>query len=264
MITFLGTVHWPAGGFDLGVGGISFVELLILYELCTDERLSLEKAHPRFLRPGRPISVSAVDIWRSCRFIGALMRSLCLLPGKLGRFGPCSIGANHCGLRHVGWEKCGHGLTSRPRERASELLLNELLSLFKYPPGFARALLAGALPLRYCAARPASRTPTWRLRESGQVARLVTADLVVADDDGVEGVCSEVCWVGGSGPGRKNSTKQKKPLHTSWVLVRSRPRVWKRLDHVGDICVSIPDRKRRRRDQDDVGNVPAQIRTGVG
>ena len=39
------------------------------------ERLSLEKAHPRYLRPGRPISVSAVpfgpgiDIWRSCRFI---------------------------------------------------------------------------------------------------------------------------------------------------------------------------------------------------
>ena len=38
----------------------------------------MEKAHPRYLRPGRPISVSAVpfgpgiDIWRSCRFIGAL------------------------------------------------------------------------------------------------------------------------------------------------------------------------------------------------
>ena len=82
-------------------------------------RLSLEKAHPRYLRP---ISVSAVpfgpgiDIWRSCRFIGAMMRSLCLLPGGLGRFLPCSIGANHCRLR----EKCSHGLTSRPRESASE------------------------------------------------------------------------------------------------------------------------------------------------
>ena len=38
-------------------------------------RVSLEKAHPRYLRPGRPISVSAVpfgpgiDIWRSCRLI---------------------------------------------------------------------------------------------------------------------------------------------------------------------------------------------------
>ena len=39
---------------------LSFMELLILYELWARERLSLEKAHPRYLRPGRPISVSAV------------------------------------------------------------------------------------------------------------------------------------------------------------------------------------------------------------
>ena len=77
-------------------------------ELWAGERLSLEKAHPRYLRPGRPISVSAVpfgpgiDIWRSCRFIGSLMRSLCLLPGGLRRFVPCSFGANHCRLRHNG------------------------------------------------------------------------------------------------------------------------------------------------------------------
>ena len=83
--------------------------MLILYELWAGGRLSLEKAHLRYLRPGRPISVSAVpfgpgtDIWRSCRFIGALMRSLCSLPGGLGRFVPCSIGANHCRLRHIGW-----------------------------------------------------------------------------------------------------------------------------------------------------------------
>ena len=125
-VSFSGSLHWPAGGLDLGVGGISCVELLILYELRAGERLSLEKAHPRYLRPGRPISVSVplgpgIDIWCSCRFMGALMRSLCLLPGGLGRFVPCSIGANLCRLRHIGWEKCGHGLTSRSRESASEL-----------------------------------------------------------------------------------------------------------------------------------------------
>ena len=142
--------------------------------------------------------------------------------------------------------------------------LNERLGLFNYP-GSARALLAGTLLLRYCAARFACRTPTWRLPVSGQVAWLVTADLGVADDDGVEGVGSEVCWVSGSGPGRKRIRLHRKPpAHLVGLTVRSRPRVWKRLDHVGDICVSIPDRKRRRRDQDDVGNVPAQIRTGVG
>ena len=90
-VSFLNTLRWPVGGLDLGVGGVSYVELLILYELWAGERLSLEKARPRYLRPGRPISVSAVpfgpgiDIWRSCRFIGALMRSLCLLPGGLRR-----------------------------------------------------------------------------------------------------------------------------------------------------------------------------------
>ena len=100
-----------------------------------------------------------IDIWRSCRFIGALMRSLCLLPGGLGSFVPCSVGANHCRLRHIGWEKSGHGLTSRPRESASEPFLDELLGLFRYPAGSGRAVLAGTLLLRYCAARFACKTP---------------------------------------------------------------------------------------------------------
>ena len=133
--------------------------IALFYELWAGERLSLDKAQPWYLRPGRPISVSGVpfgpgtDIWRSCRFIGALMRSLCLLPGELVRFVSCSVGANHCRLRHIGWEKCGHGLSSRPHESASEPFLNELLELFQYPPRSGRASLAGTLLLRYCAAR---------------------------------------------------------------------------------------------------------------
>ena len=193
-VAFLGSQHWHAGGLDLGVGGVSYVELLILYELWAGERLSLEKAHPRYLRPGRPISVSAVlfgpgiGIWRSCRFIGAMMRSLCLLPGGLGRFVPCSIGANHCSLRHIGWEKCGHGLTSRPQESASEPFSEDLLRLFSYPSGSARAFLAGTLPLRFCATRFASRAPSWRLPVPGQVASLVTAISGVVQEIVAEGV----------------------------------------------------------------------------
>ena len=90
------------------------------------------------------------------------MRSLCLLPGGLRRFVPCSIGTNHCRHRHIGWEKCGYGLTSRSRESASEAFLDELLSLFRYPSRSGRALLDGTLPLRYCAVRFAHSTPTWR------------------------------------------------------------------------------------------------------
>ena len=159
------------------------MELLILHELWAGERLSLEKASPHYLRPRRPISVSAVPfgpgigLWRSCRFIGALMRSLCLLPGGLGRFVPCSIGANHCRFVFLGGRSVVMVHTSRPRESTSELFLNELLSLFRYPPGSGRDLLAGTLPLRYCAARFACRTPTWRLPVPGRVVDLVTASV---------------------------------------------------------------------------------------
>ena len=112
----------------------------------------MEKAQPRYLRPARPISVSAVpcgpgiDIWRSCRFSGALMRSLCLLPGGLGRFVLCSIGANHCRLRHIGWEKCGHGLTSWPREKRLCAFLSLSLSCWVW----SCFVLAGTLALPYC------------------------------------------------------------------------------------------------------------------
>ena len=101
MSAFLGTLHWPAGAVDLGVGGVSFVEMLILYELWAGERLCLEGAIPKYRRVGRPISVSAVpfgpgiDIWRSCRFLGAIFRALRLPPGGLSRFLPGGIGANH-------------------------------------------------------------------------------------------------------------------------------------------------------------------------
>ena len=76
------------------------------------------------------------------------MRSLCMLPGGLGRFVPCSIGANHCRLRHLGWERCSHGLTSRPQEGASGPFLDQLLLLFHYPPRSSGALLTCSLPLR--------------------------------------------------------------------------------------------------------------------
>ena len=119
---FLGTLHWPCGVGDLGIGGVSYLELLILYELWAGERLVPEVATPVGKRVGRPISVSAVpvgpgtNIGRSCMFLGSVIRALRGMPGGLARFLPCGIGAHHCRLRHLGWEKCGHGLTSRPKE----------------------------------------------------------------------------------------------------------------------------------------------------
>ena len=46
-VAFPGTLHWPQGGVDLGVGSVSFVEVLVLCELWAGERLDLEKAVPR-------------------------------------------------------------------------------------------------------------------------------------------------------------------------------------------------------------------------
>ena len=119
LCSFLSSLHWHPFVSDFGVGGVSFVELLILYERWAGERLVLEMSVPKLRRFNRPISVSAVpagpsiDIWRSCRFLGAMLRALGGLPCGLGRFLPCRLGANHCRLRSVGWERCSHGLTSR-------------------------------------------------------------------------------------------------------------------------------------------------------
>ena len=176
--SFLSSLHWPASGFGLGVGGVSYVELLILYELWAGERLVLEKANPRYLLPGRPISVSAVplgpgiDIWRSCRCIGALMRTFCLLFGGAAEVCP-------------------------------------LLALFV-------------------------RTPTWRLPASGHVDRLVAAHSDTAGDHGGEVLGLGVHRVSGSGPVRKRfRLNRKTPAHLAGLLIHSRPRVWKRLRHVG-------------------------------
>ena len=82
LCSFLSSLHWPSTVSDLGVGGVSFVELLFLYERWAGERLVLEMSVPKLRRFARPISVSSVpaglsvDIWRSCRFLGALGQSL--------------------------------------------------------------------------------------------------------------------------------------------------------------------------------------------
>ena len=149
------------------------------YQLWAGERRQFEKAVPRCKRVDRPISVSAVpfgpgiDIRRSCKLLGAMLRALGTLPGGLGRFMPWVIGANHCRLRHISWEKSGHGLTSRPRETSSVAFLDELLVLFGLPSQFWVCTVGGTLPLRYCVKRFAHKVPSWRLLAWGGVADLL-------------------------------------------------------------------------------------------
>ena len=130
---------------------------------------------PKLRRLHRPISVSAVpvrpsiDIWRSCRFLGAMLRALGGQPGRSGRFLTCRTGANHCRLRSIGWERCGHGLTSGTG------FFDDLLSLFGYPSGSGQSLINGSLRMRYCSANFSHKKPTWGMPHFGGVAVLVSA-----------------------------------------------------------------------------------------
>ena len=109
---------------------------------------------------------------------GAMLQALGGLPGGLGRFLPCCLGANHCRLRSVGWERCGHGLTSRPLEASGTGFLDYLLSLFGYPSGSGQSLVDGSLRMRYCSNIFLIKKPTWGLPSSGGVAALVSAAAV--------------------------------------------------------------------------------------
>ena len=106
------------------------------------------------------------------------------MPSGLRRFVPSDIGAFHCRRRHIGWERCGHGLTSRP----VSLHLYKLLVLFGYSDRSAAASLAGDLHLRYCSARCAWKLPTWRLPDRGRVRELVTESVDGARVIGCVGV----------------------------------------------------------------------------
>ena len=277
VLAFLGTLRWPAGSVEFGVGGVSFVELLILYEQWAGEGLCLEAAIPKSRRVGRPISVSAVpfgpgiDIWRSCRFLGAIFRALRMLPGGLGRFLPGSIGANHCRLRHSGWGKCCHGLTSRPRETSSVWFLDELLVLFGYPAASGADLLAGTLPLRYFSESFARKVPTWRLPESGNVASfLASGELVRGGPSALSAALggAGVCLASGSGGGVKRVRLYRKtPAHLARQGisgVQVRPRVWKRLRDPQGSASGLPGVKFLRVHQEAEGHDPGFAREGIG
>ena len=80
--SFLGHLHWPSGSVDMGHFGVSFLELLILFEQWAGHRLLGEKVTRPHVRAGRPISVPSVpvsegiEIRHGCQFISSLVRAL--------------------------------------------------------------------------------------------------------------------------------------------------------------------------------------------
>ena len=121
--------------------------------------------------------VQALFFWALLSLFGRHFQVLTRLPGGLARFLPCQIGAHHCPLRYLGWEKCGHGLTSRPRETSDPAFLDSLLEVFSYPVGSGRMRLAGELPLRFYSCHFALRKPTWGLPENGGLQGILTLEV---------------------------------------------------------------------------------------
>ena len=166
--SFLGTLHWPSGYADLGHFGVSFLEILILFEQWAGHRLLCEKVARPHVRAGRPISVSeGIEIRHGCQFISSLVWALGKLLGGLGRFLPCQVGTRLSRLRHVGWNQCSHGLTSRPLESCHHRCLSAVCGVLGYPKGSAAELLDGALKLRCCVTPFSNRFPTWSLPPIG-------------------------------------------------------------------------------------------------
>ena len=237
---FLGTLHWPCGVGDLGVGGVSYLELLILYERWAGERLVLDGAVPIGRRRGRPISVSAVpvgpgtNIGRCCKFLGCIIMFLGSLPGGLARFVPCGIGAHHCRLRNIGWDKCGHGLTSRPRETSDLAFLDSLLGFSFIPLRSGRVLLAGDLPLRYYSGNFVLRKPSWKLPEGGGVQALVTAS---NSQKGRSRMNLGGCWTGGAGRDLEESATHREndqfPGSASWGASCL---LWRKVEAISCLC----------------------------
>ena len=113
--SFLNTLHWPSGSDDFRHFGVSFLELLILFEQWAGHRLLSEKVTKPHVRANRPIWIPSVPVSEGietrhgCQFISSLVRALAKLPGGLGRFLPCRLGSHMSRLRHLGWNQCSHG-----------------------------------------------------------------------------------------------------------------------------------------------------------
>ena len=132
------------------------MEVLSLFEQWAGHQLLSEKVTLPHERTHNPISTTSVPvsdgtkIWQGCRFISSPVRSLGKIPGCIGRFLPCTVGGHFSRMRHLGWEQCSHGLTSRSLESCHHRCLEAVCGLLVYPAGAAAELLDGSSELPCC------------------------------------------------------------------------------------------------------------------
>ena len=171
--SFLNTLHWPSGTEDFGHFGVSFLELLILFEQWAGHRLLSEKVTRPHVRAHRPILIPSVpvsegiEIRHGCQFVSSSVRALSKLLGGLDRFLPCSLGSHMSWLRHLGWNQCSHGLSSGPLESCHHQCRKAVCGVLGYPKGSALELLEGTLKLRHCTEVFTMRFPPWSFLRVG-------------------------------------------------------------------------------------------------
>ena len=116
--SFLASLHWPQDTSDFGKFGISYFELLLMFEVYAGHRLQTVFSVRSHLRSRRPLAFSGFsvgigqEIRHGCQFLHSLFRALGHLPGGLARFIPCQPSAHYARLYHLGWGRYGHGLFS--------------------------------------------------------------------------------------------------------------------------------------------------------
>ena len=106
-----------------------------------------------------PVS-EGLEIRHGCQCISSLVRALAELPGGLGRFLLSWVGSHISRLRHLGWNQCSHGWTTRPLESCHHQCFQAVWGL-GYPKGSALELLDGTLKLRHCTTLFTMRFPPW-------------------------------------------------------------------------------------------------------
>ena len=161
------------------------MELLFLFEQWAGHRLLGEKVTRPHVRANRPILIPSVpvsegiEIRHGCQKISSLIRALATL-----RFVPCEVGSHMSRIRHLGWNQCSHGLTSRPLESCHHQCLTAVCDVLGYPKGSASELLDGTLKLRHCTTIFIMRFHPWILPRVGngsgkrQFVRMVVATRV--------------------------------------------------------------------------------------
>ena len=227
--SFLGTLHWPSVLLIWVILGVSFLELLILFEQWAGHRLLSEKVTRPHVRAGRSILLPSVpvsegiEIRHGCQFLSSLVRALAKLPGVLGRFLPCSLGSHMSRLRHLGRNQRSHGLTSRPLESCHHQCLRAICGVLGYPKGSALELLDGTLKLRYC-------TDLFTMRFSPPPCLYL--GLVLGLAKGIFITLGNPLDTGGNRGKRVRLTRKRRPGATSDIIRdpgHPLPRRWKRL-----------------------------------